>query len=89
MIYVEGKNIIIGERVKSARVARMLTLKDLADKMGVSKQLLSKYETGKTNPSIENLEKLSEVLDFPIQFLEKNQIIQKRTKQYFLGVLLE
>ncbi|QQY66295.1 ImmA/IrrE family metallo-endopeptidase [Clostridioides difficile] len=83
MIYVEGKNIIIGERVKSARVARMLTLKDLADKMGVSKQLLSKYETGKTNPSIENLEKLSEVLDFPIQFFRKESDNTEENKAIF------
>ncbi|HBF8443969.1 TPA: ImmA/IrrE family metallo-endopeptidase [Clostridioides difficile] len=83
MIYVEGKNIIIGERVKSARVARMLTLKDLAYKMGVSKQLLSKYETGKTNPSIENLEKLSEVLDFPIQFFRKESDNTEENKAIF------
>jgi transcriptional regulator with XRE-family HTH domain len=45
----------IGERVRNARVARSMTLQDLADVSGVSPSMLSLVERGRASPSIGSL----------------------------------
>lgn len=54
----------LAENLKSARKRRGYTAQELADKVGCSKQLVSKYETGViTNMPIERLHKFAQVLD--------------------------
>lgn len=45
-----------------------ITQKQLADKMGVHKQVLANWLNGKRNPKRENVKKLAEILDLPISF---------------------
>jgi transcriptional regulator with XRE-family HTH domain len=45
----------IGERVRNARVARSMTLQDLADVSGVSPSMLSLVERARASPSIGSL----------------------------------
>lgn len=52
----------ICERIKERRKELNMTQKDLADAMHVSNQLISKWETGESVPSLEYLEKLGEAL---------------------------
>lgn len=40
------KNKIIGERIRSTRKARNLTLQDVADDIGVARSTIQRYETG-------------------------------------------
>lgn len=58
-------------RLKEARVIRGLTIDALASMLLVSKQAVSKYENGKTNPSPETIMKISDILEVPISFLTK------------------
>ena len=46
------------------RKAKKLTQKEVSEKTGISLVSLSKYETGRSLPSVSNLHKLSEVIDF-------------------------
>ncbi|MBP2100657.1 XRE family transcriptional regulator [Enterococcus rivorum] len=57
-----------GERLKEARYFKGISITDLADKLEVSKQMVSKYETNKANPTAENLFKIVRILDFPTEF---------------------
>ena len=41
---------MLGERIRLARLAARMTLRELADKVGVTAQAISKYETGKDMP---------------------------------------
>ena len=59
-------------KLKTARVARGLTIKALAEKAGISRQMVSNYELGKTTPSANSLLALVEVLDFPSNFFTKD-----------------
>lgn len=52
----------ICERIKERRKELNMTQKDLADAMHVSNQLISKWETGESVPSLEYLQQLSEAL---------------------------
>jgi Zn-dependent peptidase ImmA (M78 family)/DNA-binding XRE family transcriptional regulator len=55
-------------RLKAARVFRGMTITELADKIGVTRQAVSQFEQGKTLPSLENIFKLTNVLQFPRDF---------------------
>lgn len=62
-------------RLKSARIFTGLTISELADASGVSKQAISQFENGKTKPTLETLMRLMFVLKFPREyFYEKDSI---------------
>jgi Zn-dependent peptidase ImmA (M78 family)/transcriptional regulator with XRE-family HTH domain len=58
----------VASQMKDARLARQLTGSKLAEKLGVSRQVISDYEAGKKTPSPELLIKISQSLDVPIEF---------------------
>ncbi|KPU45795.1 hypothetical protein OXPF_05840 [Oxobacter pfennigii] len=62
---------LIPIRIREARLARGYSLNDLADELGISKQVISKYELGTVKIPIENLIKISELFNFPISFFYK------------------
>ncbi len=68
----------IGRKIKSRRAELGLTQKDLANRMHNSSQLISKWETGESLPSLEYLSVLCEVLD--ISFAEMVGEKKKRKK---------
>lgn len=65
---------IIPARITEAREARALSMGDLADSIGVTRQSVSKYERGIINPSPDVIQSISNKLDFPIEFFYKNEI---------------
>ncbi|MFD6439767.1 helix-turn-helix domain-containing protein [Peribacillus sp. NPDC060186] len=61
---------MIGERVKKLREEKKMSMTELADKAGVAKSYLSSLERNiQTNPSIQFLEKISAVLNIPVNAL--------------------
>lgn len=60
---------IVGERLRAFREKNGLSQRDLAKKSGVSGPLISIYETGKNEPSLENLIALAEALRITINDL--------------------
>lgn len=62
--------IVIGERVKKYRQQKRMSMTEVADKAGVAKSYLSSIERNlQSNPSIQFLEKISAVLDIPVDSL--------------------
>jgi XRE family aerobic/anaerobic benzoate catabolism transcriptional regulator len=59
----------IGTRVRSRRTAMGWTLKEIAERSGVSMRFLSDVETGKGNISVARLYDLARALDVPITSL--------------------
>ena len=59
----------IGARLRSAREERGLTLKALADSMGVTSSLLSQIEMDKVQPSLNTLYQLATRLDLSVDAL--------------------
>lgn len=58
--------IQIGRQLKLARKYKKITLKRLADELGISYQQLQKYEKGLNRISAEKLWRISQILDVPI-----------------------
>jgi transcriptional regulator with XRE-family HTH domain len=66
------------EKLKVLRSAKGLTQQQLADRLNITKSLISAYETNIRMPSIDNLIKLSKVLGVTTDYLlniEKRQMI--------------
>lgn len=56
----------IGKNIRQLRVEKNMTQDDLAEKLFVTRQTVSNYETGKSRPDIDMLVKISEVLETDI-----------------------
>lgn len=59
---------INGQRLREARAFRGLTITQLAEKVGVSKQMISRYEHDRSNISLETFMKIIKELHFPMNF---------------------
>lgn len=60
---------LIGQRLTALRISRQMTQEDLADKMGVSRQAISKWESDRTLPNVEKLFCLSELYQVSLDYL--------------------
>ena len=56
----------IGLAVRAERIARAMSLGDLARASGLSKTILSRIEGGEANPSVETLWRVSQALGLPL-----------------------
>ncbi len=77
-----------GERLKSARQYRGMTLTELAGATDISKQSLSLYENNKNKPELGNALMLSRVLDFPLDFFSSESFYQVKTEATYFRSLL-
>jgi len=65
----------LGRRLKSIRLARGMTLKDVESRSGISMTHTSKIERGKASPTIQALEKLARALDKTLPyFVEESDL---------------
>lgn len=71
---------IFPDKLKTARLMRGLSLEALSIRMEgrVSKQALSKYETGKMQPSESVLERLAEALQLPVGYFFRRGVLVSR-----------
>ena len=71
---MEPMNLRIGEKLKSIRMARTLSLDDAAALTGVSKPMLGQIERGQSVPTVTTLWKIAMGLKTPLSdFLEEPQ----------------
>ena len=68
-----------GERLKSARQLRGLTLTALQELTGISKQSISMYENNETNPEYERRYKLATALHVPYEFFLQKETCKVQT----------
>ncbi|WP_448266401.1 helix-turn-helix domain-containing protein [Nostoc sp. DSM 114159] len=75
----------IGTNLRRARKARNVTAVSLAEELGVTKQAISNYESGRQTPSPEIAEKICEILNFPMSFFlrQKKQIAAVETPYFY------
>ena len=51
------------DKLKALRKEKKLTQKELAEQIGIKQNSYSDWETGKNEPNLENIVKLSKILD--------------------------
>lgn len=60
------KAIIVGERLRSRRKARGMSLRELGEKIDLTASFLAQVERGEANPSIASLQLIASALEVPI-----------------------
>ena len=65
--------IDVGIRIRDKRIERGITQKELATKIRVSSQAVSKWERGVTLPEISNLKAISHILRVSVDYLIDNE----------------
>lgn len=61
--------IIFSERIKELRQKKGLTQQKLAEILGIKQNSYSDWETGKNEPSLENLVKLADLFEVSLDWL--------------------
>jgi len=73
----------ISENIKNLRLSNNMTQEKLAEKLSVTRQTVSCWENGKSEPDIETLMKLSKIFDININELLNSEISERKT---YLGI---
>ncbi len=69
----------LAEKLKEARKNAGLTQVELAEKLCVSRQAITKWESGKGIPDVDNLKMISKVLNVSIDFLLDEEDVLDKT----------
>ncbi len=76
----------IAKNIKKLRTSKGFTQDDLAKKINVTRQAISSWENGRTQPDAQMLEKLSEVFEISLEELiygeKRNTTIETEVKNY-------
>jgi transcriptional regulator with XRE-family HTH domain len=87
-----------GEKIRTIRERRSLTLREVADQAGVSESLVSQIERNRVAPAIDTLLALADVLDLDLEYLFADykrdrsvKVVRKEERSSFTkpGVLYE
>jgi Zn-dependent peptidase ImmA (M78 family)/DNA-binding XRE family transcriptional regulator len=94
-------NTVFAYRLKTARILRGVSIKQITENLGISRQMVSKYETGKSLPDGKNLIALAHILkvkpDYfftpssvsldPIKFRKKAKTSQSKLESIKINIL--
>lgn len=72
---------MIGKILKTMRRENNLTQEDISKKAYIGRSTLSDYERGKTDINFENIEKIAEICNYEVLFVnkkDKNKILSSK-----------
>ena len=74
----------IGKRIKKARLDKKISLEAMANETGLSKEAITKIESGEKRPSVGNLLQISRALhiDSSLFLKEPDEAVEERSKAY-------
>ena len=81
----------LAQNIKKYRIMNNLQQEDLAKKLGVSLQTVSRMERGQTMPKMEVIGKLSDIFEVPVDvlFLTEKELADTRKKEFLIERLYE
>ena len=68
------------EKLRTYRKEKNISQEQLAEKIGVTRQAVSRWETGKSLPDIHTLHKISKILDISIEDFVDDYSYPKKEK---------
>lgn len=71
----------LNAQLKEFRKQQNLTQKEVAEKLYITRQAVSNWETGKTSPDLETLHKLAELYHVPIETFFKKPAFKQEGEQ--------
>lgn len=86
---VIGMKIIFAEQLVKLRKEKKLSQEELANQLFISRQAVSKWETGEAEPDLGKIESVAKILDVPVEILlfggeasEKTSEFKTRIKRF-------
>ena len=79
----------IGKNIKLFRTGKNMTQEAFAEQLFVSRQTVSNYENNKSNPDIDMLMKMAEVLETDVNTLIYGEPEQKEKKKQVVNLLIQ
>ena len=73
------------DRLKEARIANGLTQKQLAEKLGIAGTTVTGYEKGNSEPNVNTIGKIMEVLRVDANFLWQDEMKELSTKDFSIS----
>lgn len=77
---------MIGEKIKTKRKEINLTQEYLAKELNISRQAVSKWEKGLSEPSMNNLIKISEIFGVDIYYFRKDIGTNENSASRIFGI---
>ena len=77
-ITLKEQTMTIGERIAEERKKKGMTQEDMAEKLNLSRQAISKWESGSSFPDTENLLKLSLLFSVSVDYLLKGEMVEEK-----------
>lgn len=71
---------MIGKILKTMRRENNLTQEDISKKAYIGRSTLSDYEREKTDINFENIEKIAEICNYEVLFVNKKEAVGKLNK---------
>ena len=68
---------IYGNKIKELRIAKGMSQKEFAALMGISDRAVSKWETGLSQPSANNLITAAKILDVSVEYFTSEESVDK------------
>ena len=84
-----AKNLLIGEKLRSARLSNRLTLAQVGKTLGVGHGSVAKWERDENNPTLEHLINLAELFDTPTHMLIAENLSAIAAMQHEIEALSE
>jgi len=70
----------IGKNIKKNRVEKGITQEELAEQLHVTRQAVSNWEHGKTQPDVDTLSAMAEMFELPVEELIYGNVAPKESK---------
>lgn len=70
-------SLIMGDKIMRLRQSKGYSQEELGEKLGVSRQAVSKWETGQTTPDVDKVVLMSKLFDVSTDYLLKDEAVQK------------
>lgn len=80
---------MFGDKLKTARLAAGLTQEELAERCGMKKQSISRYENSEREPNIRTAKKLADALNVPLESLAVESLAELSGEQKQLIALCQ
>lgn len=77
-----------GQRLRQARLYKGLSINDLAELLGVSKQAISQYETSNVTPDFDKMRIITNKLNFPSSYFFQEDSLDVNTRTTYFRALL-
>ncbi len=81
------EKISFGKRLKEIMYEKRTTQKDLASKLGVDQTMISHWMTGKRNPNLNTIKRISKALNIPIiELMDEDFRSEAKDKKLILKI---